>query len=267
MKNNKGHFLDFLIDHDLEVFSFAQVSEYFSVMSKADYEFVEDLARKGVLTQLRSGLYAVNPRREKGHELMPNWHKVAEALVYPKEYYIAYYSALQVHELIIQPALREYVVVKERTYPKVRHILNIPFEIIYSKEAQFFGYKKKWINDHDKIFCSDLEKTIIDCLHKPQYAGGMEGIVKAMDKASEKIKPNVLVDYAIRFNVQAVIKRLGYVLDKMKLYPTEQNILNQLITDAYTRLDPSLKIKGSFHRKWRIEDNVDLEELLQTTET
>ena len=63
------------------------------------------------------------------------------------------------------------------------------------------------------------------------------------------------------------MKRLGYILEAMALYPTEQKILKQLISDAYTPLDPSLKIKGRHHRKWRIEDNVDLDELLQTVET
>lgn len=268
MYNNKNKFLSFLKDQNLDVFSLSQLTSFFGkTMAKADYEFIENLARQGVLTQLRSSLYAVNPHTVVGLIHLPNWHKVAVALVHPKDHYIGYYSALQIHELVTQPALREYIVVKEQFYPKVRNIAGIPFEVISTKENRFFGFRKHWINDHDKVYCSDIEKTIIDCIYKPQYAGGLEGIIKAIDKAKNKIKPSLLVEYAIQLKVQAVLKRLGYILESMGLYPTEQNILNQLISEAYTKLDPSLKIKGRFNRKWRIEDNVDLEDILQTTNT
>ena len=262
--NNKNKFLQYLSDQGLEVFTLDQVVRYFNGLSKADYEFVEDLARKGTLTRLMRGLYTVNPRVDRNLKHMPSWHKVAAAMAYPRDYYIGFYSALQLHELITQPALREYLVMTEQVSPKVRKILDVPFEMICLKQDRFFGYKKTWINDHDKGYCSDLEKTIIDCLSKPKYAGGIEGIVKAIDKARHKIKANVLIEYAIKFDAQSVMKRLGYVLDGMELFATVQNILQELISESYTKLDPSLKIKGKFHRKWRIEDNLDIKELLQT---
>ena len=265
--NNKNSFLQYLSDQDMEVFALDQLDRYFEGLSKADYEFVEDLARRGVLTRLMRGIYTVNPRADTEKNHMPSWHKVAAAMAYPRDYYIGYYSALQIHELITQPALREYVVMTEQVSPKVRKIQNVPFEMICLKEDRFFGFKKTWINDHDKVYCSDLEKTLIDCISKPKYAGGIEGIIKAIDKARNKIKANVLLEYAVKFDAQVVMKRLGCLLDAMSLFPTEQNILQELITDAYTKLDPSIKIKGRFHRKWRIEDNVDIHELLQTTRT
>lgn len=267
INNNKNNFLQYLSDYDFDVFSLSQVESYFDGLSKADYEFIEELARKGTLTRLRRGLYTVNPNANRKLKHMPNWHKVAAVMAYPRDYYIGYYSALQIHELITQPALREYLVMTEQVNPKVRKILNIPFEMICLKQNRFFGFKKTWITDHDKIYCSDLEKTIIDCISKPKYGGGIEGIVKAIDKARNKIKTNVLIEYAIKFESQSVLKRLGYLLDAMDLFPTEQNILQELITDSYTKLNPSIKIKGRFHRKWRIEDNVDIIEILQTIHT
>ncbi len=267
IKNNIAQFLTYLIDENLEVFTIAQVTPFFKELRKADYEFIENLARTGRLIKLKNGLYARNLSISVDNKLLPNWHKVAASLVYPKEYYIGFYSALQIHDLITQPALREYIVTKKQVVPKIQLIHNIPFEIICMKPDRFFGYKKTWINDYDKVYCSDLEKTIIDCLHEPQYAGGLEGIIKAIYKAREKIKPNVLIDYALQFKVQAVMKRLGYVLEKLNLFPTEQRILNKLITASYTKLDPSIKIKGRFNSKWRIEDNVDFDDLKQTIDT
>jgi predicted transcriptional regulator of viral defense system len=267
MKNNSFDFLDYLIERDLEVFSAVQVAPFFGKVDTKVYVLLDDLVKRGWLTKLKKGLYARNPQGRKGDAYMPNWHKVAAGLMYPKDYYIGFYSALQIHELITQPMLIEYIVTSKRVIPKVQLIQGVEFEIFYYQSNRFFGFTKTWINDHEKVYCSDLEKTIIDCLYQPQYAGGMEGIVKAIYKARNKIRPNVLVAYATTFNVQVVMKRLGFLLDRMNLYQTEQNILNQLITESYTRLDPSIQIKGTFHRKWRIEDNVDFDDIIKTIDT
>lgn len=252
---------------NLEIFSPEQLLNHYGTIETKVYVQLNAMVKQGWLTKLKKGLYARNPLSHLGKVYMPNWHKVADGLMHPRSYYVGFYSALQIHELITQPALQEYIISPIRVQPKVHKIQGINFDIMYLKSDRFFGYKKTWINDHDKVYCSEIEKTIIDCISKPQYAGGIEGIVKAINKANLKIKINVLIEYAIKFNSQAVIKRLGYLLDKMDLFPTEQKILNHLITDSYTKLDPSLKIKGRFHRKWRIEDNVEIDDILQTVNT
>lgn len=259
--------MDYLIQEKIEVFSAAELALHFGSVNTKVYVMLEDLVRRGWLTKLKKGLYARNPEEHRGRYYLPNWHKVAAGLAHPKKYYIGFYSALQIHDLITQPSLREYVVVQHRVYPKIMEIQGVPFELVHFKPERFFGYKKSWINDHDKVFCSDLEKTMIDCLYLPQHAGGMEGIVKALYKARKEIRPGVLVEYALTFKVQAVMKRLGYVLEKMNLFKTEQNILHQLVSESYTKLDPSVKVKGKFHRRWRIEDNVDLDDVAKTIET
>lgn len=265
--NNSILLLDFLNKENLEVFSPEQLHDHYGVIETKVYVQLESMVKQGWLTKLKKGLYARNPMSHRGKIYMPNWHKVADGLMQARPYYIGFYSALQIHDLITQPALKEYIISPVRIQPKKQDIQGVPFEIIYFKDDRFFGHKKTWINDYDKVYCSDIEKTIIDCIAKPQYGGGLEGIVKAIDKARDQIKPNVLVEYTIQFKAQVIMKRLGYILDKMKLYPTEQNILQHLITDAYTKLDPSLKTNGRFHRKWRIEDNVGIEDVLQTIDT
>ena len=263
--NNNIQLLDFLVEQELEVFSPEQLKAHFGEIETKVYMQLETMVRQGWLTKLKKGLYARNPMQQRGQDYLPNWHKVAKGLMQERPYYIAFYSALQMHELITQPALKEYIISPVRVNPKVQILQNVSFEIIYFKWDRFFGHKEIWVDDHVKAYCSGLEKTIIDCLLMPQYAGGYEGIVKALEKARHKIKPNVLIEYVIRMKVQAITKRLGYVLDKLGMYPTERDILHGMISESYTKLDPSLDLKGKYNRKWRIEDNVDLEDIIQTT--
>jgi predicted transcriptional regulator of viral defense system len=56
------------------------------------------------------------------------------------------------------------------------------------------------------VHCSDLEKTIVDCLFKPDYAGGIVEIAKAIHETRDKINFKKLLNYTKKFKSQAVVK-------------------------------------------------------------
>lgn len=51
-----------------------------------------------------------------GH-LWPDWHLIAEYLAQHADHYVGYYSALQIHNLITQPTLKEQIVVSKQIRP------------------------------------------------------------------------------------------------------------------------------------------------------
>lgn len=259
--------MDFLYRERLEVFRPEALQGFWEKPSPGAYVMLEELVQRGLLTKLKQGLYACNPPGMWGEAFMPNWHKVAAAWMQPRPYYIAYNSALQLHNLITQPSLKEYIVSTQRVQPKALLIQGVPFEVMYLNPERFFGYQKTWINDHDKVYCSDIEKTLIDCLEKPQHAGGIEGIVKAIDMAARSIRPDRLLAYAEKFHNQAVMKRMGFIMEAMGLFPELLENLQTHISESYTPLDPAVKLKGRFQRRWRIADNVELGDILQSIHT
>jgi len=136
----------------------------------------------------------------------------------------------------------------------------VPFQFIYHNDKHFFGTKKIWIDNFNKVVCSDLEKTFIDCLFKPDYAGGIVEIARAIYTARDKIKYNVLLDYAIKFNSQAVLKRLGFILDILQI---ETNIIEDLQkskTNSVVLLDTELPKSGKIKTKWSIQQNIELKQ-------
>jgi len=48
---------------------------------------------------------------------MPDWHLLSQYLVGDAEYYIGYFSALQIHSLTTQPHLKEQIVVNKQIKP------------------------------------------------------------------------------------------------------------------------------------------------------
>ena len=222
-------------------------------------ELLSDMTRRGLLMRLKEGVYHVIPYEKDPDTFVPDWHLVAGCLVGNADYYIGYYSALQIHSLITQPSLREQIVVNRQIKPGVLTVRDVPFQFIYHNTRHFFGAKSTWIDSFNKVRCSDLEKTFVDCLFKPDYGGGITEIAKALFKSREKLDYKKLTDYAQRFGSQAVVKRLGFLLELLEVNDPAVEQLHGLRTDAVVLLEPSYAAEGRILSRWSLRQNMDTE--------
>ena len=222
-------------------------------------ELLSDMTKRGLLMRVKDGIYYIIPYEENPETFMPDWHLIVKYLVKEAKHYIGYYSALQIHSLITQPSLKEQIVVAKQIRPSEVKIKDITFQFIYHNESHFFGEKKTWIDSFNKVSCSDIEKTIIDCLFKPDYAGGIVEVARAIYSTKEKLNYSKLLEYAIKFDSQAVIKRLGYLLELFEIETDIINELQKLKTASYVVLDTELPKTGKRNSRWSIQQNLDIE--------
>lgn len=222
-------------------------------------ELLSDMTKRGLLMRLKNGVYYIIPYEQHAESFIPDWHLMAEHLVNDAKYYIGYYSALQIHNLITQASLKEQIVVSKQIKPSEIKIKNIPFQFIYHNERHFFGSKKIWIDNFNKVICSDLEKTFVDCLFKPDYAGGIVEVARAIYISKENIKFDTLLDYVIKFDSQAVIKRLGFLLEMLDIDNKIIDELQKMKTASYTVLDTELPKTGKLLKRWSIQQNLEIE--------
>jgi len=227
---------------------------------------LSDMTKRGLILRIKDGLYTVIPYEKNAETYFPNWHLTAEAIVQPQKYYIGFYSALDIHGLITQPALVEQVVTEKQVVPKYRKVKNVKFEFI-TLGKRFFGYKQTWIDDFNKVYCSDLEKTIIDCLYMPGKANGITEIVKAIYKSVNKINAETLSAYLSKFDSLAVYKRLGFILQNLDEQKDVRKEMVKQISGSYTPLDPSLPKQGKYNSEWKVIDNVGIESALKSITT
>ena len=220
------------------------------------------MVKRGLLMRVKDGLFYIIPYENDPVTFMPDWHLLADYLVGDAEYYIGYYSAMQIHSLITQPALLEQIVVNKQIKPSFLKIKDTTFQFIYHNEAHFFGSKKTWIDNFNKVICSDLEKTFIDALHKPEYAGGITEIAKALYKSREKIDFQKLLQYGIKFDTLAVIKRLGYLLEILDIPNPIIHQLQSKEAKGYYLLEPSRPKEGKMLSRWHIQENVDQQSII-----
>jgi predicted transcriptional regulator of viral defense system len=222
-------------------------------------ELLSDMTKRGLLMRLKEGVYYIIPYEQDAEIFVPDWHSIAEFLVFGVNHYIGYYSALHIHALITQPSLKEQIVVAKQIRPSEIKIKDVPFQFIYHNEKHFFGAKKIWSGSFSKVSCSDLEKTFIDCLFKPEYAGGTVEIAKAIYASKDKINWKQLLDYAVKFDSQAVIKRLGFLLETLGLGREITGELQKMKTSSYAVLDTDLPKNGKRISRWNIQQNLETE--------
>ncbi|MFV0469125.1 MAG: hypothetical protein ACK5MK_09400 [Dysgonomonas sp.] len=114
------------------------------------------MVNEGLLLRVKDGVFYIIPYEQDSLNYIPDWHLLAEPSA-GKHYYIGYYSALQIHNLITQPSIKEQIVVDRQIKPSIVEIKGTKFQFIYHNPKHFFGYKKTWIDSFNKVLCSDLE--------------------------------------------------------------------------------------------------------------
>jgi len=264
---NTADFLRYLIDNKKSFFTISDAQEYMPNYSKAYInEFLQSILERQLSMRIKKGLYVMLPYDTMKEHFFPNRHLTASALVNNREHYIGYYKALQEHDLTTQPSLVEQVVVNKQVKPSEQKIEGVRFQFIYHNQKHFFGTKKIWVeymNQSYAIKCSDLEKTIIDCLYRPDYSGGIVEVAKAIYTAQDKFNYKRLLKYLKKMESQAVIKRLGFILE---LYDIDAPIINEMLalkTNSYAVLDPIHPKEGKTQSRWSIQVNIDIETIIQ----
>ena len=220
-------------------------------------KLMRDMVKRGLLLRLKDGVYWIIPHEQDPSNYFPNTHLIARYIVGNAGHYIGYYSALELYSLITQPSFREQIVVNRQIKPPSLKIKEHKFQFIYHNTNHFFGATDIWVDSFNKATCSDLEKTIIDCLFKPDYAGGITETAKALYKSKEKIDYDKLLKYCKRFKSQSVIKRLGFLLELLEIINPITDKLEALITHTFILLEPSFEKKGRLNSKWYVQQNIE----------
>ena len=205
------------------------------------------LEKKGWIERIEKGKYMIIPLGAKKGEYTLNEFIIASILVKP--YAIAYWSALNHYGLTEQIPHTVFIQTMARKKKIKIEVFGVEYQIVRIKNEKFFGLRKEWI-DETQIKITDKEKTVIDCLDKPQYCGGIVEVAKSLK--NDKYDKNKLSEYAKGIGNSGVIRRLGYLCDYLGI---DINI-SPVKTRNYLYLDPTMPHRGSKNAKWRLIINL-----------
>ena len=243
------------------IFSLRDVEEITSLEPKPARNFAATLVQRGIATRLKAGLFILVPF-ELGHEreYLGNPYLVARELAAGRRYFLSHASAMDLHGMVTQPQLVVYITTPAGV--RGRMILGTEFRFVRCKAEHFFGTVEHWVDKSEKVVASDVERTLIDGLKQPEYCGGFSEVAKGFWMRRGNVDIARLVDYALRLDVGAVIRRLGFLLEVCGIEaPADLERLRARLTATYHLLDPTLPPEGKRLARWRIRLNVTPEEI------
>lgn len=232
---------------------------------RATRDALERLVDKGWLERIERGKYLIVPL-EAGPDR--TWtedaYVIAGHLVSPSM--VAYWSALNYWNLSEQVPRITYVQTTARKENRRPTVLGMKFRIVRVKGEKFFGGQRYHAGD-PLVQVTDREKTIIDCLDRPDLSGGVAEVAKALHAGDGDFDWNRLTRNLDRFGSGAVVKRLGFLVEALELtHPPTSGVLDRwlvLLTAGISKLDPSTPREP--HRivtRWRVEVNLPEKGLL-----
>ena len=133
---------------------------------------------------------------------------------------------------------------------------GVEVEFIHVASARYFGHQRIWINRWQQIAITDPERTGLDLIARADLFGGMRTAIELLERALHQIRVGQLVDYAIRYNEGAVIKRLGWVLEQLDVPSENIEPLHAHSVSTYYRLDPHNPSTGQYNTRWHIIENL-----------
>lgn len=247
------------------IFKLQDIEAITGLKENAASDLAGKLIKRNIISRLKQGKYIIIPQEiGKDSKYIGNWYVAAREIVNSPDYYISYYSAMDMHNMVTHPVTKVFVNTPKQEYKKQKIAGGVIFEFIYISSKNLWGIKNFWVTKSEQVKVSDIERTIIDCLYRPQYCGGILEIAKGLWMQKQKIDFDRLFNYAVRFDRIVVIKRLGYILESLGLKDARYlNKLKSKINNKYYTLDPLLNAVETYKNLWKCIANISPQEIKQ----
>jgi predicted transcriptional regulator of viral defense system len=253
----ESEFLLKIAEKGLSIISFEQAQELWSPPERAP-DALYRLAQKGWLRRLERGLYLLIPL-EAGPARA--WTEsgliIAGYLIEPAV--IAYWSALHFWNMTEQ--IPGVIFVQTTRRKKLTEIAGMKFRFVTVIEDHIFGITV--VNMGGKTArVTDREKTLVDCAARPDLSGGILQLVQVLKGNYSEINWEKLDQYLKHWGGGTVVKRLGYLVETLKLPNQEDRLTGwqSLITRGISPLEPGAGDRGSIRTRWQIRVNVPITE-------
>lgn len=220
------------------------------------------LVRKGWLEPLIAGNYLLIGA-ERGPKGVPEMNPYLIARILRQPYFFAYRIACNHHGLLTQIPSVIHIAVTRLKRPI--EIKNVRFEFIILTKKRFFGLEETTVFG-EKVKFSDLERTVLDALDRPDLVGGIEASAQVLFEARKRLDNSKLLAYLERMNNSALARRLGYLSELFQLKIDQQ--LQDYLKDQIKK-DPALLgdpdrwgRQGERNEDWNLIINVPKRELM-----
>lgn len=266
-----GRLLTEFAARDPAVFTIDEAVRFLRLPRKNVAKLLSGLAAGGWLTRIHRGTYEVSPIwSSPAQPYQPDRYAWLSAWA-PDPYYVGFRSALELHDLLLQPVVGQIWVAVPASRKQPHASPDRVRWVVLRRDRFTWGIQNHWI-DSRKLRVSDLERTVLDVCHLPRHAGGITEVAHALRRSGSRLDYRKLLAHAKRFEMVSVTRRLGALIRVLEL-PAPSGFLDGLRallparTGAAVLLDPTSPGKGVTDPEWYVKLNVSLSDLQQGART
>ncbi len=224
------------------------------------------LAQDKWLARIVPGTYELIPA-ERGEYAFPDTNPLFIGSTLASPYYFSYATAAFFHGLSTQASTIVYIATTHGKSQQ-RLVRDKAYRLVVQPEHKFFGEIE--VDAYgSRVKMAGPEKTILDSLDHPKYAGGIPEVVAMLVQAKGRLNWKQLAEYASRFESRALVQRLGYLVDLLELSmpSAARKTLKAQVGHgiAYLGQPRQWHTGGSYDAAWQVVDNVPRHELLAET--
>ncbi|MBU4374279.1 MAG: hypothetical protein KJ714_07570 [Euryarchaeota archaeon] len=215
------------------------------------------LKKKGFIKQIKRGLFAIIPAQMIGKEFSVDKILIASKLTEP--YFISHHTALEIHG--VAQSYFNIAYISANKILKPFEFQNISYKFITTKHI--FGVEQI-SRGNLKINVSDIERTVLDCIRKTEYAGGIEELAKSIS-AFPNLDYKKMLKHLNLFGEKSLFHRTGFIFDSLK---SELNVPDDFIDKIKRKLGARTYYlfpnkKGVYVKKWNIIVPKNIKEMMK----
>ncbi len=229
-------------------------------LSKKDIQdiYIEPLVKQKKLLRFRRALFLGIPLGFSDDQI-PNFNKFLVAAKFRNgKSILAYHSALEFYGCAYNTFDEVYLGVKTKFAPF--KVCGIKYRPVFLRKRDLH-INKLTVSNNVSIRVTSRERTFLDCLNQPKYAGGWEESLKSLESLNGidfKKLLELIVDFS---SSQLLIRKTGYLLDLFRdhsIYYEElpQDLLKKLelmISSSKIYLDRNKRgSKNIYVSRWRL---------------
>ena len=242
-----------------------EIIDMLGVSPQAADHVIRKLRRKGWLERASWGRYLLIPP-EMGPDALGESNLLALASRIADPYYFGYGTAATHYGFTTQHRRVIRLVTPLRT--RNRRLLDSEVRIVNPVQRKFFGFGPVDVLGYP-VMMSDREKTVIDCIDRPDLAGGEAEAATILSTACRRIDWHKAATHLERMSSKTLTRRFGWLAERADA--TIPDTILALLRDlakgsSKAFFGPRIPKLGAigYQDSWQITANVASEELRES---
>jgi predicted transcriptional regulator of viral defense system len=255
-----------LAEYETREASRRDIIRILGVSPEAADHVIRSLRRKGWLERASWGRYLLIPA-DQGPDALGESNVLALASLIADPYYIGYGTAAAHYGFTTQR--RNIIWLVTPQHLRDRKLLNAHVRIVNLGKRKFFAYGPVDVLGHE-VKMSDVEKTAIDCVDRPDLCGGFGEATYIFGRACWKANWDQIFGYLRIIGAAALIRKVGWLADHVGA-PVPDYVRTDLLEisrktkskTVFGPMSPEPDAPG-YQREWNLSVNVTKAELKES---